>query len=235
MLSGFIRMMGVYPPGSVVQLTDDRYAMVMQVNSSRPLKPRVLVHDPKVPRDEALLLDLEHSPTWASAAACSRPSCPRRRGLPVAAAARDLLLRRRCREPRRQLAEGGGGMTRALRRRPESVITVADLPGPGARCSTACRWPPGWWRWTTPPGGGRQRRGLPCWAPLWRTAGPAGRHAAGHARGPGLVGRARAAAAAPPGHLRSDTVLCGPDGRCCTWSAGSAAGRPDGAGAAICW
>jgi hypothetical protein len=29
------------------------------VNSSRPLKPRVLVHDPKVPRHEALVLDLE--------------------------------------------------------------------------------------------------------------------------------------------------------------------------------
>ena len=58
-LSGFIRMMGVYPAGSVVQLTDDRYALVTQVNSSRPLKPRVLVHDPKVPRDEALMLDLE--------------------------------------------------------------------------------------------------------------------------------------------------------------------------------
>ena len=61
-LSGFIRMMGVYPAGSVVQLTDERYAMVMQVNSSRPLKPRVLVHDAKVPRDEALLLDLENQP-----------------------------------------------------------------------------------------------------------------------------------------------------------------------------
>ncbi len=61
-LSGFIRMMGVYPAGSVVQLTDERYAMVMQVNSARPLKPRVLVHDPKVPRDEALLLDLERQP-----------------------------------------------------------------------------------------------------------------------------------------------------------------------------
>jgi HD-GYP domain-containing protein (c-di-GMP phosphodiesterase class II) len=59
MLAQFIRMMGIYPPGSLVQLTDDRYAMVMSVNSSRPLKPRVLVHDPKVPRDEALLLDLE--------------------------------------------------------------------------------------------------------------------------------------------------------------------------------
>jgi putative nucleotidyltransferase with HDIG domain len=62
-LSSFIRMMGVYPPGSVVQLTDDRWAMVMTVNAARPLKPRVLVHDPAVPRDEALFVDLEREPT----------------------------------------------------------------------------------------------------------------------------------------------------------------------------
>jgi HD-GYP domain-containing protein (c-di-GMP phosphodiesterase class II) len=59
MLNAFIRMMGVYPPGSMVQLTDDRYATVISVNSSRPLKPRVLVCDPKVPVEEALLLNLE--------------------------------------------------------------------------------------------------------------------------------------------------------------------------------
>jgi len=58
-LGAFIRMMGVYPPGSAVQLTDDRYALVMSVNSTRPLKPTVLVHDPKVPRGEALPLNLE--------------------------------------------------------------------------------------------------------------------------------------------------------------------------------
>ena len=58
-LNAFIRMMGVYPAGSLVQLTDDRYAMVMGVNSSRPLKPRVLVHDPRVPSNEALMVDLE--------------------------------------------------------------------------------------------------------------------------------------------------------------------------------
>jgi len=58
-LGAFIKMMGVYPPGSTVQLTDDRYAMVVAVNSSRPLKPRVLVHETGVPRDEALILDLE--------------------------------------------------------------------------------------------------------------------------------------------------------------------------------
>jgi putative nucleotidyltransferase with HDIG domain len=62
MLNAFIRMMGVYPAGSVVQLTDDRYALVVTVNSTRPLKPRVLVHDPAVPRDEALHLDLETTP-----------------------------------------------------------------------------------------------------------------------------------------------------------------------------
>lgn len=61
-LSAFIKMMGVYPPGSVVQLTDDRYAMVVSVNSSRPLKPRVVVHDPSIPRDHALVTDLEVMP-----------------------------------------------------------------------------------------------------------------------------------------------------------------------------
>ena len=59
MLNAFIRMMGVYPPGSVVQLTDDRYASVISCNSSRPLKPRVMVCNTLVPVEEALLLNLD--------------------------------------------------------------------------------------------------------------------------------------------------------------------------------
>ncbi len=62
-LSAFIRMMGVYPPGSIVQLIDDRYGMVVSVNSARPLKPRIIVHEPGVPRDQALILDLEIVPS----------------------------------------------------------------------------------------------------------------------------------------------------------------------------
>jgi HD-GYP domain-containing protein (c-di-GMP phosphodiesterase class II) len=58
-LGAFIKMMGVYPPGSTVQLTDDRYALVIAVNSARPMKPHVLVHDAATPRAEALVLDLE--------------------------------------------------------------------------------------------------------------------------------------------------------------------------------
>jgi HD-GYP domain-containing protein (c-di-GMP phosphodiesterase class II) len=60
MLNAFIRMMGVYPPGSVVQLTDDRLALVTNVNSTRPLKPRVLMFDASVPVEEALHINLEH-------------------------------------------------------------------------------------------------------------------------------------------------------------------------------
>jgi putative nucleotidyltransferase with HDIG domain len=62
-LQAFIRMMGVYPAGSVVQLSDDRYALVMRVNATRPLKPEVLVFDPRVPRDEALHLALDREPS----------------------------------------------------------------------------------------------------------------------------------------------------------------------------
>jgi len=63
LLNGFIKMMGIYPPGSIVQLNDERYGMVMTVNAAHPLKPRVLVFDPGVPADEALHLDLEKLPT----------------------------------------------------------------------------------------------------------------------------------------------------------------------------
>ncbi|BAL24761.1 HD-GYP domain-containing protein [Azoarcus sp. KH32C] len=58
----FIRMMGVYPPGSVVHLSDDRYALVISVNAQRPLKPRVVIHEPNVPREEALVVDLADCP-----------------------------------------------------------------------------------------------------------------------------------------------------------------------------
>ena len=58
-LNAFIRMMGVYPPGSVVQLNDGRYAIVVSVNSSRPLRPSLLIHDPGIPREDALIINLE--------------------------------------------------------------------------------------------------------------------------------------------------------------------------------
>ncbi|WKE66947.1 HD-GYP domain-containing protein [Gallaecimonas kandeliae] len=55
----FIRVLGVYPPGTVVQLSNDQYGLVMTVNASRLLSPAVLVYDPAIPRDQAAIIDLE--------------------------------------------------------------------------------------------------------------------------------------------------------------------------------
>lgn len=58
-LSIFIRCMGVFPPGSLVQLSNNALGLVMAVNSNKPLKPMVMIYDPAVPKHEAIILDLE--------------------------------------------------------------------------------------------------------------------------------------------------------------------------------
>ncbi|MET3107123.1 putative nucleotidyltransferase with HDIG domain [Oxalobacteraceae bacterium GrIS 2.11] len=59
-LNIFIRCMGVYPPGTVVKLNDGTYGMVVSVNSGKPLRPTILIYDPSVPKDEAIILDLSN-------------------------------------------------------------------------------------------------------------------------------------------------------------------------------
>ena len=61
-LQAFIRMMGVYPPGSIVQLSDGRYAQVHLVNATQPLKPTLLVHEPKQRAQPLVVLDLAQMP-----------------------------------------------------------------------------------------------------------------------------------------------------------------------------
>ena len=57
-----IRSLGVYPPGSIVQLSNEALAAVMSINPKKPLRPWVLLYDPKVPKEEAIMLDLEQEP-----------------------------------------------------------------------------------------------------------------------------------------------------------------------------
>lgn len=61
-LQAFIRFMGVYPPGSVVSLSDGTIGIVVSVSSGKSLRPTLLVYDPDVPKEEAILLDLETLP-----------------------------------------------------------------------------------------------------------------------------------------------------------------------------
>lgn len=61
-LQVMIRCLGVYPPGTVVKLSNDALALVSSVNPAKPLRPWVTVYDPGVPKDEAIMLDLEEEP-----------------------------------------------------------------------------------------------------------------------------------------------------------------------------
>ncbi len=61
-LGVFIRCLGVYPPGTIVRLSDGTLGMVVAVNSAKPLRPSVLIYDPEVPSSDAIILDLESEP-----------------------------------------------------------------------------------------------------------------------------------------------------------------------------
>ncbi|MBH9577198.1 HD-GYP domain-containing protein [Inhella proteolytica] len=61
-LTTFVRSVGIYPPGTVVNLSNGTLGMVLSVNSSRPLKPTVLVYDPAIPKDGAIVVNLEEEP-----------------------------------------------------------------------------------------------------------------------------------------------------------------------------
>lgn len=72
-MTTFVRCVGIYPPGTVVCLSNGTLGLVVSVNSSRPLKPTVLVYDPAVPKDSAIVVDLEEEPEVAVASTL-RPS-----------------------------------------------------------------------------------------------------------------------------------------------------------------
>lgn len=62
MLALFIRCLGVYPPGTVVELSNGAIGMVMSVNPKNQLNPSVVLYDEEVPKKEALIVDLSDEP-----------------------------------------------------------------------------------------------------------------------------------------------------------------------------
>lgn len=67
-LQTFVKALGVYPPGSFVQLSNGAVGLVVEINSADILRPTLLLHDPDVPRSEALLLDLREADLKIAAA-----------------------------------------------------------------------------------------------------------------------------------------------------------------------
>jgi len=57
-VSVFIRCLGVYPPGTLVQLSNGVLGMVLSTNPAKAARPTVLIYHVDVPRKEALVVDL---------------------------------------------------------------------------------------------------------------------------------------------------------------------------------
>jgi putative nucleotidyltransferase with HDIG domain len=77
LMQHFIRCLGVYPPGSLVKLNNDAIGLVVSVNSGKLLHPTILLYDPEVPKEEALLLNLADEPDLSVVSTLRPASLPR--------------------------------------------------------------------------------------------------------------------------------------------------------------
>ncbi|MDB6060503.1 MAG: hypothetical protein JWM78_606 [Verrucomicrobiaceae bacterium] len=57
-LQALVKMLGIYPPGTVVQLSDESFAMVIYLNRKELLRPGVMMYSAEVPKQEAVIIDL---------------------------------------------------------------------------------------------------------------------------------------------------------------------------------
>jgi putative nucleotidyltransferase with HDIG domain len=73
LLKRLIKSLGIYPPGSIVQLSTGVHAIVISVNPNKPLRPYVMLHDRLATRKEPLILDLREEPS-ISISCCLRPN-----------------------------------------------------------------------------------------------------------------------------------------------------------------
>jgi len=62
LLSLFIHCLGVYPPGTIVKLSNGNVGMVVSVEATGPLQPNLVLYDPEIPKKEALIIALKEEP-----------------------------------------------------------------------------------------------------------------------------------------------------------------------------
>jgi len=72
-MATMIKSLGVYPPGTIVRLSNEAIGLVMNVNVGKPLRPRVLVYDADIPKEDAIILDLAEEGSDLSISASIRP------------------------------------------------------------------------------------------------------------------------------------------------------------------
>lgn len=75
-LNMLIKSLGVYPPGSLVLLSDGSYGVVVSVNPARPLRPFVMTYDSGPDDEPPHILDLSECPTLSISECLRRSQLP---------------------------------------------------------------------------------------------------------------------------------------------------------------
>jgi putative nucleotidyltransferase with HDIG domain len=73
LLQVIVRCLGVYPPGTIVQLSNGVLGMVATINAARPMKPTIVIYDADVPKEDAILVDMDRE-TDVNIAKAIRPA-----------------------------------------------------------------------------------------------------------------------------------------------------------------
>ncbi len=59
LVNNFISKVGIYPPGSVVQLNDESIGLVVSVDTNDMMNPEVLLYNPSIPPLQAIIINLQ--------------------------------------------------------------------------------------------------------------------------------------------------------------------------------
>ncbi|MGC8720635.1 MAG: HD-GYP domain-containing protein [Thermodesulforhabdaceae bacterium] len=59
----FIKLLGIYPPGTIVKLSNGAIGIVIAKSAIHPHKPSVLIYDPETPPSRAPIISLEENPS----------------------------------------------------------------------------------------------------------------------------------------------------------------------------
>ena len=57
-LATLVKCLGIYPPGTIVRLSDGSIGLVVNVNTGKSLRPQILVYDPDLRPEDMIILDL---------------------------------------------------------------------------------------------------------------------------------------------------------------------------------
>ena len=57
-MTTLVKMLGIYPPGTLVELSNGMVGLVVNVTIGEPMRPQVLIYNENVRQDDAMILDL---------------------------------------------------------------------------------------------------------------------------------------------------------------------------------